>query len=78
MTTSRRDFLAALAAGSGAILMGRGWYKQGSGLIVPDQQITRGFISKAVWRDSLANISGSSYDIWARIHPDLVSGWLAG
>lgn len=36
MTTSRRDFLAALAAGTGAVLMGRGWYKRGSGLVVPE------------------------------------------
>lgn len=35
MTSTRRDFLAALATGTGAVLMGKGWYRRGSGLIVP-------------------------------------------
>lgn len=30
----RRHFLAALAAGTGAVLMGKGWYRQGP-LYVP-------------------------------------------
>jgi hypothetical protein len=33
--TTRRDFLRALSLGTGAILVGRGWYQPGRGVIVP-------------------------------------------
>lgn len=36
MSLYRRDFLRALASGTGAILMGRHWYRKGTGLIVPE------------------------------------------
>lgn len=33
--SNRRDFLRALALGSGAVLIGNGWFKKGRGLIQP-------------------------------------------
>lgn len=33
--STRRDFLRMLALGTGAVLMGRGWYRQGRGLWTP-------------------------------------------
>ena len=35
----RRDFLRALAIGTGAVLLGKGWYRQGGGLLVPEATI---------------------------------------
>jgi hypothetical protein len=35
----RRDFLRALALGTGAVFVGRRWYQQGRGLVLPESQV---------------------------------------
>jgi hypothetical protein len=69
MTQSRRDFLRALSLGTGAVLIGRGWYKPGKGLIVPPDPWNtwpRGLIDIAGDNYALRNLNGNHYEQYLR------------